>query len=579
MTAKEASFHSLSLGPLSLRLDDNGAFAREILLDGEELFRGIGFVVRDANWGTPTLSANVVVMQHADLATAKSDGVLDHSGGDLTWSIDWSITPQGLDAKTVASSRSGFDTNRTGFVVLHSLLATRGRAVQVTHPDGTIEETSFPDLVAPHQPFFDIVALEYTTAAGHRLRLRFGGEIFEIEDQRNWTDASYKTYCRPLRLPYPYRIGPSTRVQQDVQLQFLAQPPVIVETSEAKPLIKKSAAMPMLGTSLPPGRLLQNQAKALRALNLGFTAIEIDLSDADGLATATEKIAAVSGQLRIDVRKSEPDYTRTAVAALAALLGSRTIIGLSLWGADDALINSARAAAPGIRIGGGTGAFFTELNRMTRWPAADYLAWTSNPTVHGSDDDTIGESTEPLADIVRTARHRSESLKFQIGPMTLGLRYNTNATTPEGRRQAAPADPRQSGMIAAAWLVGTIAGFIDSAIETLTFFEPAGPKGLLSDDGVWSPAAHVLARLSPLTGRPVSVLRWPGNQRAAGLLIEAPNERILCIAYPRDEDIPLSLPPGVWRRCERLTRSGFVEYPGAKFRTGRFGVSWLVWPL
>lgn len=84
---------------------------------------------------------------------------------------------------------------------------------------------------------------------------------------------------------------------------------------------------------------------------------------------------------------------------------------------------------------------------------------------------------------------------------------------------------------------------------------------------------------SPLAGRPVSVLRWPGNQRAAGLLIEAPNERILCLAYPRDEDIPLSLPPGAWRRAERLTRSGFVETTDAEFRTGRLGVSWLVGPL
>ena len=28
--------------------------------------------------------------------------------------------------------------------------------------------------------------------------------IFEMEDQRNWTDASYKTCVRPLALPWPY---------------------------------------------------------------------------------------------------------------------------------------------------------------------------------------------------------------------------------------------------------------------------------------------------------------------------------------------------------------------------------------
>ena len=29
------------------------------------------------------------------------------------------------------------------------------------------------------------------------------GDVFETEDQRNWTDASFKTYCPPLRLPFP----------------------------------------------------------------------------------------------------------------------------------------------------------------------------------------------------------------------------------------------------------------------------------------------------------------------------------------------------------------------------------------
>ena len=30
------------------------------------------------------------------------------------------------------------------------------------------------------------------------------GEVFEMEDQRNWTDASFKTYCRPLVPPPPF---------------------------------------------------------------------------------------------------------------------------------------------------------------------------------------------------------------------------------------------------------------------------------------------------------------------------------------------------------------------------------------
>jgi D-apionolactonase len=575
MSVTLASCESVSLGKLVLRFDRNGAFAREISVGGEELFRGIGFVVRDANWGTPVLTSDAILSRQNDRATVKSGGELDMSGGDLTWSAEWSITEGGLEAKGRASSVTGFHTNRTGFVVLHSLGATRGRPVKVFHPCGGIEETTFPELVSPHQPFFDIEALEYTTAAGNRLRLSFSGEVFEIEDQRNWTDASYKTYCRPLRLPYPYRIGPSTVIEQSVRLEILAVTPVGSRPPRAAPWIERTAVLPVLGTSLPPGPFVPKQLSALKALALGFTAIEVDVSDEDGLATASERIATAPGPLRIDIRKSEEKKTLAAVTALAPLLANKAVIGLSLWDAEDSTIAAARAVAPNIRIGGGTGAFFTELNRLSHWPAADYLTWTSNPTVHGSSDDTIGETTESLVDIIRTARARSSAARFQIGPMTLGLRYNPNSTTAEGRRMASPPDPRQDEMIAASWAVGTIAGFLDSVVETLAFFEPIGPKGLLSEHGSFSPAAHVLLRLSPYAGCKVSVIRWPGIPRAVGLLIKAQGESVLCFAHPRDEEFPISLPPGVWARAERLSASGFVEIPLREFRAERFGVAWL----
>ena len=439
-------------------------------------------------------------------------------------------------------------------MVLHNLGASRGRPVKVFHPFGGIEETTFPDLVSPHQPFFDIEALEYATAAGSRLRRSFSGEVFEIEDQRNWTDASYKTYCRPLRLPYPYRIGPSTIIEQSVRLEILAATPAVARPHRTAPCIEWTAVLPLLGTSLRPGAFAPTQVAALKALTLGFTAIEIDLSDEDGLATARERIAAAPGSIRIDVRMSDEKKTLAAVAALAPLLADKANIGLSLWDAGDSMIAAARAVAPNIRIGGGTGAFFTELNRLSRWPAADYLAWTSNPTVHGSSDDTIGETIEPLA----------SSARFQIGPMTLGLRNNPSATTPEGRRMASPPDPRQSELIVAAWVVGTVAGFLDPAVKRVGV-------------GQWVifPAAHVLRRLSPYAGCKVSVIRWPGIPRAVGLLIEAPGEFVLCFAHPRDQEFSISPPPGAWSRAERLGANGFVYIPLREFRAERFGVSWL----
>ena len=107
------------------------------------------------------------------------------------------------------------------------------------------------------------------------------------------------------------------------------------------------------------------------------------------------------------------------------------------------------------------------------------------------------------------------------------------------------------------------------------YFEPIGPKGLLSEHGSFSPAAHVLLRLSPYTGCKVSVIRWSGIPRAVGLLIKAQGGCVLCVAHPRDEEFPISLPPGVWARAERLSANGFVDIPLREFRAERFGVAWL----
>ena len=96
----------------------------------------------------------------------------------------------------------------------------------------TIEKTtgekvkgSFPDLIAPHQPFFDIRAIRHTVVPGLEAEVRMEGDTFEMEDHRNWTDANFKTYCTPLAKPYPVKIESGTTIQQAVTLTLKGQRP------------------------------------------------------------------------------------------------------------------------------------------------------------------------------------------------------------------------------------------------------------------------------------------------------------------------------------------------------------------
>ncbi len=118
--------------------------------------------------------------------------------------------------------RRDFVTNRCGFTILHPILGLAGRPVEVEHVDGSIEHAVLPDLIDPAQPFKDMRAITHEVAPGIRATCRMEGDAFEMEDQRNWSDASYKTYVRPLALPWPYTLPAGVPQRQSVTLSIAA---------------------------------------------------------------------------------------------------------------------------------------------------------------------------------------------------------------------------------------------------------------------------------------------------------------------------------------------------------------------
>ena len=87
-------------------------------------------------------------------------------------------------------------------------------ACTVETTDGAVAPGTFPRRVSPHQPFLDLRAVRHEVAPGLEAEVRFEGEVFEMEDQRNWTDASFKTYSTPLALPLPVEVREGERIRQ-----------------------------------------------------------------------------------------------------------------------------------------------------------------------------------------------------------------------------------------------------------------------------------------------------------------------------------------------------------------------------
>lgn len=125
---------------------------------------------------------------------------------------------------------------------------TRAPAHSVLRADGTEDELEFPVPVSADQVFTDISGLRHAVVPGGEATATFSfcaADVFEMEDQRQWLDGSFKSYFRPLRrTPLPYALEPGDCVEQSVTLTLSGTP----EASDGE----GKATSPALGPSARP---------------------------------------------------------------------------------------------------------------------------------------------------------------------------------------------------------------------------------------------------------------------------------------------------------------------------------------
>src|SRR5690606_17756299 len=142
--------------------------------------------------------------------------------------FQWNIEIQGFDTGELSFKLAGIALettlkNRVGFCIHHPIRETIGQPVEITQPDSSTYHGQFPEHIAPHDPFRNIASMRWRCAKNW-YRLHFEGDIFETEDQRNWTDASFKTYCTPLDKPFPVMLEKGQEIIQSIR--FVPEKPL-----------------------------------------------------------------------------------------------------------------------------------------------------------------------------------------------------------------------------------------------------------------------------------------------------------------------------------------------------------------
>lgn len=511
----------LRAGSLTL-LYESGA-VRIVRRGGVEILRMVYAAVRDENWRTiPGRIENERIVRWDDGFLIEYDCLYER--GPISFRASFGIEG-GADGRLAFSMRgeakSDFLKNRIGICVLHPIAECAGRECTVVAPDGSETRSRFPEPIAPHQPFLNMRGLRWHPSPDCKGTLEFAGDIFETEDQRNWTDASYKTYSTPLALPIPAAVRAGERVEQSVVLRVessadpAAGAPASDDLSESvirfTPTGEPERPLPPIGMTAAAGRfaapdfaLEPAEIAAVRALNLAHLRVEAHLYRQEwrtnwnaalreagqfGLPVA---VAAFFG----DAPDREADVLLDALRELPMPLVSLLLLQHGKPVLPDAaaasLLPALRAALPDVPVGLGTDRNFAELNRNRPAADVDFLSWSACPQMHVVDTRSIVENLAALAETIRSARAFGGDRRLHVGPVTLKRRcLDETGNLPASLPGELPwnVDARQMSLFGAGWTLVGVKYLAESGADSLTYGEVAEMRGLFLPSG----APHVPA--------------------------------------------------------------------------------------
>ena len=537
---------------------------RWIHAGGHEVLRGINAPVRDRGWGTVPPHVEDLHVERGGRGFRVTFVVRCRSSEvDFRWCGELTGAPDGtLEFTFEGEALADFVRNRIGFCVLHPA-SLSGALCAVEHVDGSVELTRFPEEIQPHQPALEIRAIRHEVAPGLMAEVRMEGDTFEMEDQRNWTDASFKTYCPSLALPTPVAITRGTRIRQRVGLRLIgevrpAEPdfqPPWAPAKEVKVTLGRgrATALPCLGTMWNAPVVTDEIVTALRPLALDHLRVDLLLADEhyrERLRSGAAAAARLAVALELAVWVG--DRPREKLERLCDELGRlEPLPRVARWmifdGAHactppawvDALRKVVAGTAFAVPVGGGAAENFAELNRgRAVAEVGDFTVHAINPQVHAGDDASLFETLPVQGLTVSAARRISGGRPVCVSPVTLTRRWRkTDPGCPvfKGPDGCGPFqdDARFGGSLAAAWTFGSLAALHAAGAASVTCHEVVGPNGLLDENVRPHPLAAVFKSFAGRTDAADAVPALWAEDGVAAVAFRRRSRPVLAVANLR----------------------------------------------
>ena len=561
--ARAAAPIPLRAGPLSMVFEPDNAFLRYVKLGPHEVLRGIYAPVRNQVWGTvrPVVT-NLNVQNKGDHFSLTFDAVCREREIDFMWrgSIEGRANGE-IEFTFDGTARSTFQRNRIGFCVLHGPSAA-GQPWIIENVRGEKSKGRFPIYIAPHQPAKEIREIAHELAPDLWARVRMEGEVFEMEDQRNWTDASFKTYCTPLEIPYPVRISQGTKVQQKITLRLEGTVPkgeASVPGRDGRTILTLAhdqSALPRIGlqVSSQVETLSDLELRRLKRLNLDHLRVDLALASDDfprKLRQAATQSKALGVALQVGLRLGQrPDAELQRLATELTTVRPAVSVWLIIEADRQTNQLARRFLTPfqGKALIGGVheDINFTQLNRVR--PENDKLEVASygiTPQIHAFDNSSIIETLPIQGDTVRSARQFVGDCPLVISPIS--LRSQTVTQKPLPGELPADVDARQPTLFTAGWTLGSVKYLSEAGVYSLTYYETVGWKGIMkpgraappsanfpSQPGGVFPLYHVLSEIGDFAGGRVQRVDSTDPLSVVGLALSKAGRARLLVANLTD---------------------------------------------
>ncbi len=484
------------------------------MFGNREILRMIYFALRDEHWGTYFLNIEDEKIEIKESGFNISYNA--HNKKDNTKIFQWQVAITGDSTGKIKFTLRGQALaevlkNRAGFCVLHPLRGLSGQTCDIRHPDSTNEPGKFPDFIAAENPFKDLTAMRWRSGE-LSLQLTLEGDIFETEDQRNWSDASYKTFCTPLSKPFPSLMPKDTQISQSVLFEITSGPTAKSQTDDIIHLNETDTIVPFpnvgVGVSTEVADLSPAIQKQLSKIALSHYRVEtncIESSWSDSII----KEGAKGKMLRLPIELvfiTTENFKEEIKQLLVILENNEFEVNQILFLSNEHVteqslidyVDGLKEQFSGALLGAGTNYNFTEINRNHRkFRSLDFVSMSIDPQEHAIDDMTLFENTEAQFDIIKSTRNIYPKQKIYISPVTLKRRFNPYSKDPKALVIPEPerSDERQSEQFCALFTLASIKNLTAAGCESITYYQTVGKQGIISAQGKEYPVYSMLKQV------------------------------------------------------------------------------------